>query len=47
MKQFSKRDYPLEEIRRFRSSVAYRGLSSARYTLKTSLVRLGGEFVRL
>jgi hypothetical protein len=36
-----------EEIRRFRSSIAYRGLSSTSYDLKTSLVRLGGQFVRL
>jgi hypothetical protein len=36
-----------EEIGRFRSSVAYRGLSNKDYTLKTSLVRLGGCFTKL
>jgi hypothetical protein len=34
-------------IERFRSSVAYRGLSSEAYELKTSLIRLGGKFREL
>lgn len=36
-----------EEIGRFRSRFAFRGLSDARYTLKTTLMRLGGNFVGL
>lgn len=36
-----------EEIQRFRSSMAYRGLSDASYSLKTSLIRLGGNYARL
>ncbi len=35
------------EIRRFRSSMAYRGLSNCAYELKTSLMRLGGNYARL
>lgn len=36
-----------EQLQRFRSSFAFRGLSDARYELKTSLIRLGGEFHNL
>lgn len=36
-----------EEIGRFRSSIAYRGLSNRAYELKTSLVRLGGNYAPL
>ncbi len=32
------------EINRFRSPYVFRGLSDASYTLKTSLIRLGGDF---
>jgi hypothetical protein len=33
-----------EQLGRFRSSFAFRGLSDARYELKTSLIRLGGAY---
>jgi len=33
-----------QKIDRFRSGYVYRGLSDARYELKTSLMRLGGEY---
>ena len=33
-----------ETIRRFRSSLAFRGLSDAQFELKTSLMRLGGQY---
>ncbi|MDX2149105.1 MAG: FRG domain-containing protein [Bryobacteraceae bacterium] len=36
-----------DHIGRFRSSMAYRGLSDASYQLKTSLMRLGGGYQRL
>jgi hypothetical protein len=36
-----------EEMQRFRSSFAYRGLSDDSYVLKTTLIRLGGEFDQL
>ncbi len=36
-----------EHIGRFRSSMAYRGLSDSAYQLKTSLMRLGGNYHRL
>lgn len=32
------------DLERFRSNFAYRGLSDVNYNLKTSLIRLGGEF---
>jgi len=35
------------EIRRFRSRFAFRGLSDASYRLETSLIRLGGDYVKL
>lgn len=35
------------EIQRFRSPYVFRGLSDARYPLKTSLMRLGGNFPEL
>jgi hypothetical protein len=35
------------EIGRFRSRFAFRGLSDARYTLKTTLMRLGGKYAEL
>lgn len=34
-------------IQRFRSPFAYRGLSDAAYDLKTTLIRLGGDYARL
>lgn len=36
-----------ERIGRFRSPCAFRGLSDAGYQLKTSLIRLGGDFPKL
>ncbi len=36
-----------EDIGRFRSRYAFRGLSDADYRLETSLIRLGGEYVKL
>jgi hypothetical protein len=36
-----------ENIRRFRSRYAFRGLSNAEYRLETSLIRLGGNYVNL
>lgn len=36
-----------ENIRRYRSKYAFRGLSSSGYDLKTSLIRLGGDFASL
>lgn len=36
-----------DDIERFRSNYAYRGLSNESYELKTSLIRLGGDFVHL
>lgn len=36
-----------ESIGRFRSSFVYRGLSDATYQLKTSIIRLGGDFTQL
>ncbi len=35
------------DIRRFRSLSAFRGLSDARYPLKTTLIRLGGPFTKM
>ena len=35
------------EIGRFRSRFAFRGFSDGRYTLETTLIRLGGKFVEL
>src|SRR6478752_429982 len=35
------------KIHRFRSPYVYRGLSSSSYDLKTSLIRLGGNFTEL
>jgi hypothetical protein len=34
-------------LERYRSKYAFRGLSNADYDLKTSLIRLGGDFTRL
>lgn len=34
-------------LERYRSKYAFRGLSNAEYDLKTSLIRLGGDFTRL
>ncbi len=36
-----------ENIERFRSDFAFRGLSDAGYDLKSSLIRLGGDFIGL
>jgi hypothetical protein len=36
-----------EKLKRYRSSYVYRGLSNKEYVLKTTLIRLGGEFDRL
>lgn len=36
-----------EDIRRFRSRFAFRGLSDASYRLDTTLMRLGGQYVEL
>jgi hypothetical protein len=36
-----------EDISRFRSNFVFRGLSNAQYELKTSLMRLGGEYWEL
>jgi hypothetical protein len=36
-----------ENIERFRSDFAFRGLSDASYNLQSSLMRLGGDFIRL
>jgi hypothetical protein len=36
-----------EKIGRFRSRLAFRGLSSAEYRLETTLSRLGGDYVKL
>lgn len=36
-----------EDIQRYRSHCAYRGLSDAEYSLETTLIRLGGPFQRL
>lgn len=37
-----------ENLGRFRSNYAFRGVGNARFTdLKTSVIRLGGDFVRL
>ncbi len=36
-----------QKIDRFRSGYVYRGLSDARYELKTSLMRLGGDYSQL
>jgi hypothetical protein len=36
-----------EGIGRYRSRFAYRGISDAAYTLKTTLIRLGGDYVQL
>lgn len=35
------------DIERFRSDFVFRGLSKSAYDLKTSLIRLGGEYVQL
>lgn len=35
------------ELGRFRSNYAFRGVANAKFDLKTSLIRLGGDFVRL
>jgi hypothetical protein len=37
----------IEEIGRFRSRFAFRGLSDARYPLTTTLARLGGDYAAL
>lgn len=36
-----------EDLKRFRSNYVYRGLSDKNFDLKTSLIRLGGEFWNL
>ncbi len=41
------KDCWLADIRRFRSTYAYRGLSDKQYDLETSLIRLGGPVDRL
>jgi hypothetical protein len=33
-----------EDLRRFRSRFAFRGLSDSGYRLETTLIRLGGKF---
>lgn len=38
------RDSWQEPLQRFRSNLAFRGLSNASYTLRTSLARLGGPY---
>lgn len=41
------RDSWRDSLQRYRSPYAYRGLSNASYDLKTSLLRLGGNYARL
>jgi len=36
-----------DDLRRFRSRVAFRGLSDCRYRLETTLIRMGGPFAEL
>ncbi len=36
-----------KKLKRFRSAYVYRGLSDARYKLKSTLIRLGGEYDQL
>jgi hypothetical protein len=36
-----------DNLKRFRSHLAFRGLSDVSYDLKTSLIRLGGPFGEL
>jgi hypothetical protein len=40
-------DFWNEKIRRYRAPYAFRGLSDASYKLETSLMRLGGDYVKL
>jgi hypothetical protein len=44
---FSRDDLWNDNLSRFRSPMAYRGLDQANYTLQTSLCRLGGDFAGL